>query len=322
MRDVARAAGVSVMTVSRVVNADPTVRDDTRARVKAVIAQLGYRRNSMARSLRPNQSTGLIGLIVANLANPFYSQLAVAVEKRVRESGYALIVANTSEDAEREGALVDDLLSRGVDGLLLVPVDEQHEYLAAEVERGTSVVFVTRPPTDLAVDAAFVDDFGGARAGVGALLGRGHTRIGFLGHAAMAHTAGERLRGYRAACAAADVAVDAALVRSDLASVDDAAAAAAELLGTSEPPTALFTTNNRLTVGALRAIRRLGADVGLVGFDDVEFADLTDVPFTVVSYDAEALGEAAADLITSRIEGRQGPPQRRIISTQLVERGR
>lgn len=322
MRDVARMAGVSVMTVSRVVNGDATVTAPTRSRVEEAIGALGYRRNSLARGLRPNQSTGLIGLLVANLANPFYGQLAVAVERRVRALDCALIVANTNEDADQERQQIEDLLSRGVDGLLVVPTGEDYGYLAPELGRGTSVVFITRPARGLGVDAVFLDDIGGARAGVAHLAAEGHERIAFLGHPMRTHTARERLRGYREALEQAGVAADEqALVRGDLASAEAAEHAALELFALQAPPTALFTTNNRLTVGAMRAARRRGHRVALVGFDPVDFADLTDVPFTVVGYDAERLGQTAADLITSRIAGESGPPRRRIIPTHLEHFG-
>jgi len=321
MRDVARLAGVSTMTVSRVVNSGQPVTDATRERVLHAIERLGYRPNSLARGLRPNQATGLVGLLVANLANPFYSQLAVAVEHRARADGYAVIVANTSEDPGRERELVDDLLGRRVDGLLIVPTGDDHRYLAPEIERGTAVVFLSRPPQGLDVDSAVVDDYQGARDGVAALLAEGHRRVGYLGHPGHIWTARQRMRGYRDALTAAGLPVDDALVREGLTDAHAAQRAAAELLGHAEPPTALFTTNNRVTIGALRTLRRLGREVDLVGFDDFDFADLLDQSFTVVNYDAEELGRAGAELLATRIAGHTGPPRSRVVSTRLIRRG-
>jgi len=321
LRDVARAAGVSPMTVSRVVSGKVPVSDPTRTRVLAAIEALGYRRNHIARSLRPSHSSALLGLVITNMANPFYSVIADAVERAARRRGFGLIMGNTDEDPSRERELIEDLLSRRVDGLLVVPVDADASYLAAELDGGTKVVFLGRPAGSAPANVVLVDDFGGAHAGVAQLVAEGHRRIGFIGNPPRVYTAAERLRGFLAVCREAGIAVDERLIRSGCQDAAAAEAAAAELLALPDPPTALFTANNRNSVGALRAIRSAGRPVALVGFDDFELADMIELPFTVVAYDAEEMGRLATDLLIDRIASERHPPQRLVVRTRLLRRG-
>ena len=179
MKDVAQAAGVSLKTVSRVVNGEPGVGAETARRVTESISWLGFRRNDLARSLRRSSAT--LGLIIDDLANPFYSAIARSVEDMARRQGYVVITASSEESAERERELVATLLSRQVEGLLLVPAAREHDYLRRELSLGTEVVFLDRPPGGIDADVVLIDNAGGARAGVEHLLAQGHRRIGLLG---------------------------------------------------------------------------------------------------------------------------------------------
>jgi LacI family transcriptional regulator len=321
MRDVAEAAGVSMMTVSRVVNGDARVAQPTKARVQAAIDALGYRRNDIARSLRPGHSSALLGLIITNIVNPFYSVIALAVEQAARKRGFGLIVGNTDEDINRERELVDELLIRRVDGLLIVPAGGDHSYLTAELARGVNVVFLGRPPGRVRADVVLVDDYGGARDGGLHLISQGHRRIGFVGNQQGVYTAARRLRGFRAALKQAGLSLPESLARSGSQDVAAGQAAAEELLRLPDPPTALFASNNRNSIGALRAIRAVGRPVGLVGFDDFELADMIEAPFTVVAYDSDEMGRIATDLLVDRIQGDRAPPRRIVVPTRLVARG-
>jgi LacI family transcriptional regulator len=321
LRDVARAAGVSPMTVSRVVSGKASVAEPTRARVLAAIQDLGYRRNHIARSLRPGHSSALLGLVITNVANPFYSVIADAAERAARQRGFRLIMTSTDEDPARERELVEDLLSRQVDGLLVVPVDADASFLAAERDGATKVVFLGRPPQRAPADVVLVDDFGGARAGVTQLIAEGHRRIGFISNQPRVYTAAERLRGFLAACQDAAMPVDERLLRSGCQDAGAAEVAAGELLALPDPPTALFTANNRNTVGALRAIRAARRQVALVGFDDFDLADMIELPFRVVAYDAHEMGRLATNLLIERIAGERHPPRRLVVPTCLQWRG-
>jgi LacI family transcriptional regulator, galactose operon repressor len=322
MRDVASTAGVSLKTVSRVVNGEAGVRGDTAARVQDVIARLGFARNDVARSLRHGRAEAL-GLVIEDVANPFYSTIARAVEDAARRRNHILITGSCEEDADRERQLVLRLLRRSVDALIIVPAGEDHRYLLAEIGAGTPIVFVDRPPRGIEADTVLLDNVGGARTAVEHLLAQGHRRIAFVGDPPELYTAGRRLEGYRAALAGAGVDPGDTLVRTGSHDAAAAERAVRGLLGLAPQtrPSAIFTANNRNTLGALRALREAPEPVALVGFDDFELADLLEVPATVVRHSPEEMGRLAAELAYSRLDGEDELPRRRTIACELVARG-
>jgi LacI family transcriptional regulator len=322
MRDVASTAGVSLKTVSRVVNREAGVKADTAARVEAAIARLGFARNDVARSLRHGRANAL-GLVIEDVANPFYSAIARTVEDAAHARSHILITGSCEEDAERERELVLRLLRRSVDALLIVPAGGDHRYLLPEIGAGTPIVFLDRPPRGVEADTVLLDNEGGARAGTEHLLAHGHERIAFVGDPPTLYTAQERLAGYRAALADAGLEPDDDLVAAGSHDAAAAEQAVRDLLALpkSRRPTALFTANNRNTVGALRALRDAGEAVALVGFDDFELADMLAVPITVVRHDAAEMGRIGAALAYARLDGEEGLPQRRIIPCEVVARG-
>jgi LacI family transcriptional regulator len=322
MRDVASTAGVSLKTVSRVVNGEAGVRADTAARVEAAIARLGFARNDVARSLRHGRANAL-GLVIEDVANPFYSAIARTVEDAAHARSHILITGSCEEDAVRERELVLRLLRRSVDALLIVPAGGDHRYLLPEIGAGTPIVFLDRPPRGIEADTVLLDNLGGARAAVEHLLRQGHRRIAFVGDPPSLYTAGERLAGYRAAFAAAGVVPDDALISAGSHDAASAERAVRDLLAlpANQRPTALFTANNRNTVGALRALRNAPAPIALVGFDDFELADMLAVPITVVRHDAAAMGRIGAELAYARLEGEDALPQKRTIACEVVARG-
>jgi LacI family transcriptional regulator len=320
MVDVARVSGVSLKTVSRVVNDEPGVGPETAARVRKAIASLGYRPNDIARSLRRRQHARTVGLVIEDLRNPFYSTIARAVEELARERRHMVIVGNSDEDPGAERAIVGTLLDRRVSGLLVVPAGRDHSYLEDEVTLGVPVVFMDRPPGNLEADSILIDNVGGARAATEHLLAGGHRRIGVIGDSPTIYTIAERVAGFQEAFGRADLEVDESLLRVGARDVLEAEAAASELLALADPPTAIFATNNRTCVGALRALRGNGtAGVALVGFDDFELADMLSV--TVVRHDPRRMGRRAAELLFARLAGDERPPQRIVLPTELVARG-
>jgi LacI family transcriptional regulator len=322
MRDVASTAGVSVKTVSRVVNGEPGVRAETAERVDAAIARLGFSRNDIASSLRRGRA-GALGLVTEDVANPFYSAVARAVEDSAEARGHLLITGSCEEDPARERQLVLRLLRRLVDALLIVPAGTDHRYLLPELEGGVPIVFLDRPPRGLEADTVLLDNVGGARAGVEHLLAQGHERIAFVGDPPELYTAGERLIGYRAALAGAGVEVVDELVRAGSHYARHAERAVRDLLAlpAGRRPTALFTANNRNTIGALRALRDAPRPIALVGFDDFELADMLAMPVTVVRHAPEDMGRIAAELAYARLDGNDNGPSRRTIPCALVARG-
>ncbi|AZM51346.1 LacI family transcriptional regulator [Streptomyces sp. WAC 01529] len=327
LRDVAERAGVSAMTASRVLRDDPQVLPATRERVRAAAAALGYRPNEVARSLRLGRGTGLVGLVVTNLANPFYSRLALGVDSVLVQDGLKTVIGNTGQDPHAERELVADLVARRVDGIIAVPAGADQRHLAAAAAEGVPVVLASRPPEGFAADCVLVDDFGGAHAATARLLERGHRRIGFLGSPPAVHTGTERLRGYAAALADAGLTADTRLIRQGQTEPREATRAATELLALPEAPTALFCSNNRNTIGVFRAIRAHRAageaEVALAGFDDFELADALGLPLTLVAYDSDELGRAAGRLLASRVRagGSPTPPRHLVLPTSLVEYG-
>jgi LacI family transcriptional regulator len=321
MTDVAQAAGVSLKTVSRVVNDEPKVSTATAERVHDAIERLGYRRNEMARTLREGSITRTLGLVIEDVANPFYSAITRGVEEETRARGFLVIAGSSDEDPERERALVHLLFERRVDGLLVVPAASDHRYLAAELAHGTPIVFIDRPPQRVEADVILLDNLGGARTAVEHLLAHGHRRIAIIADAPQIWTAQERYEGFRRALKAAGVDVEPELVRLGPHDTASAEAAALELLALSQPPTAIFTGNNRVTIGALRALGRGARRIALVGFDDLELAEHVSPPLTVISYDAAELGRRAAELLWQRLSGDRQPPRRVVLPTTLVARG-
>lgn len=321
MTDVAAAAGVSLKTVSRVVNAERGVTPETEARVREAIEQLGFRRNYVAHALRRGQRFRTLGLVIEDVGNPFYSAIARGVEEVMRERGALLITSSSDEDPLRERELSLLFCERRVDGLLIVPAADDHRYLLPEMRVGLHVVFIDRPPGNIEADAVLLDNAGGAHAAVEYLLGRGHRRIGMIGNEMTIFTARERWRGFCDALDAAGHEVDDAIVRVGIHDTETAERVAHELLSLSDPPTALFAGNNRVSIGVLRALAAHGADVEVVGFDDLELAELLARPFTAVSYDPADLGRKAAELLGERLDGDTSPPRRVTVPTTLVVRG-
>lgn len=322
LRDVAEAAQVSPMTASRALRDDRGVSAATRDRVRETAARMGYLRNEAARNLRLGRSDGLIGLVVTNLANPFYSELALGVEAAVAERGMRVMLGNTGEDPARERQLVLDFASRRLDGLVVVSASHDHAHLGPDQLRGVPVVLAARPPVKVDLDTVLLDDFAGTRDALSHLIAAGHRRIGFLGLPAASWTGSERYRGYCAALDEAGIPLDPQLAASRQRDVEAARQAADALLDLADPPTAIFGANNRNTIGAYRAVRAREASVALAGFDDFEFADLLEVPLTVVAYDPRELGRQAAVLLCDRITGTARPAagsRRVLVPTHLVE---
>jgi LacI family transcriptional regulator len=325
MRDVGALAGVSLKTVSRVINRDPTVSAEIVDRVHRAVELLGYRPNLAATSLRrADRKTATIGLLLEDVANPFSSALHRAIEDVARERGMLVFAGSSDEDPEREREVLAAFVSHQVDGLIVVSSDHGHGELLLERRRsGLPMVFLDRPGPVPEADSVTVDNRVGACGAVSHLAAHGHRRIAFLGDLHSIWTAAERERGYLDGLAAAGIAVDRAIVRRDIRSGDEALRAVADLLASADPPTALFTSQNLITVGAVRALRGLGVQrrVALVGFDDVQLADLLDPPVSVVAQDPPTAGRTAARLLMARLDGGEGPPQHVVVPTRLVARG-
>lgn len=324
LREVAGLAGVSIKTASRVVNSEPGV---TAAKVEAVrraVAELDYRPHVGASSLRRTDGrTAAVAVLLEDLANPFSAVLHRAIEDVARERGVLLFAGSVDENPERERQLVREFTSRRADALIVVPATNDHHYLDAEVGSDTPVVFVDRPPVGFPADCVMTDNRDGASRAVKHLARRGHERIAFLGDLTGIATARLRYDGYVGALTMAGLSMPSALVVHDLHSEVAAEEAVARLLALPEPPTALFTAQNLISIGAVRTLQRLGAQdrVALVGFDDFPLADLMNPGVTVMAQDPGAIGRRAAEILFARLAGDTSPVATTIVPTTLIERG-
>ncbi|MFD6094627.1 LacI family DNA-binding transcriptional regulator [Oerskovia sp. NPDC060338] len=326
MADVAAVAGVALKTVSRVVNGEPNVAPATQQKVRDAVELLGYRPDLQARSLRYSDRrtrTRTIGLLISSVSNPFGAMLHQGVERVAAPRGVAVFAASLNDDPEVERGMVEAFINRRVDGLILTTVASSQAYLRSEIARGTPAVFVDRAPRGLDGDTIMADNVGGAINGTRHLVTQGHRRIAFLGDLETIETASLRRAGYRQALAEARHDVESALCVMGLRDEAAAHAAVVALLTTPNAPTAIFSSQNLLTIGAVRALQELGMSrkIALVGFDDFDLADLLDPPVTVVAQSPLLSGELAANRVFARLGGNDGPPSAALVPTMLHRRG-
>ena len=327
MKDVATLANVSFKTVSRVVNDEPGVSQSLTDRVHAAVAELGYQPDHGARALRRSgRQATTIGLVHADIANPFMAAVHRAFE-RVAASNDCLILSGTaSEQTERQDELIRAFTGRRVDGLVVVPVGDTASgpsaLLQREIQRGTPVVFIDREP-GIEADVVMSDHRGGAELATQHLIDHGHRDIAFVGSRGHVHSVIERRIGFETVMAASGH------MRPDmvvgLRTPDEAAKAVRELLSRpkDERPTAIFSAQNGLTLGAVRALHAIGLqhEVALVGFDHIDAVDIVNPAITTVPQDADELGRRAGDLLFSRLLEGRTEPVREIVPVKLIPRG-
>jgi LacI family transcriptional regulator len=327
MKNVAMLADVSFKTVSRVVNGEPGVSRQLEERVIAAIAELEYQPDHGARMLRQTaRQSATIGVVHADIANPFMAAVHSAFEAVAASNGYLLLSGTSLEQPERHDELIRAFTGRRVDGLVIIPVgnatDPPSEVLEKEIERGTPVVFIDREP-GLDADVVMSDHRGGGELATHHLLDHGHRRIAFLGSREHVHSVVERRAGFEAVMQRAGASP--AAVISGLRTPDDSAKAIHDLMNKPAPhrPTAIFTAQNGLTLGAVRALHSLGLqhEIALVGFDHIDSADIVDPGITTVPQNAEDVGRRAGELLFSRILDARMTSMREIVPVILVPRG-
>ncbi len=320
MRDVARAAGVSLATVSYVVNEGPRpVSERSRRRVRTAIRELGY-------EVRPKRAATLtIGVVVPDATNTFFSRAVAGIQSALVAGGHHGLVASSADDADRELELVRLMLRCRVDGLVITPTAD----LSEEVERlpgaGTPVVVMDRGGGTTSLNSVTMNNYDSAFKAVRLLVDSGHRRIALLNGPDRVDTARERLRGYEAALRFAGLPVVPQYVRSVPFRLEAGAEATRELLALDTPPGAIFSSSVVLTAGALTALRERGLrwpdDVAIVGFGDAVWAPMMTPPLTVVEQPAERIGEMAAQLLLATL--RQGGPrtgQQVVLESRIVLR--
>ena len=307
MSDVAALADVSLKSVSRVINAEPHVSADLDARVRRAIAELDYRPDRRARDLAAKPSSGrLIGFVQGDAANPWFAAVHRGLEDTTREWGAVVVSGSTDANPAREMQLVETLIEFRVDGIVVAAAEGSDDLLRREIEHGTPVVCVDRQLTDVRCDVVVCDNRDGVRAAVTHLREIGHRRIAFLGGNQAIWTARERLSGYRQALEATGLASNPDLEIVDVDQDDHAAEATRRLLGAASPPTAIFTAQDRITMGAISALHALQRqhDVALFGFDEIPFSEQLDPSISVVAQHPYEMGCRAGQLLLDRLSDR------------------
>jgi LacI family transcriptional regulator len=323
--DVAREAGVSTMTVSRVINDRDDVSTTTRQRVLDAVERLGYRPSGIARGLA-TRHTGTLGLVVPDIANPFFAEVARGVEQVAYARGYNVFLCNTDEDPFRELDVLGSLEEKRVDGIVLCSSRLTGEDLQMVVGAYPAVVLVNRRASwpGQQVSAVLVDDVMGGHLAVAHLLDRGHRMIGFLSGPAGSHSGQERLAGYVAEMASVGLAPEQGWVEPGAPTAEQGCAAALRLLRSHPELTALICYNDLVAVGVLRACRELGrrvpGDLALVGFDDIPAAALVTPALTTCRIPRHELGAKAMGLLLDQICGETVPGGEVVLEPELVVR--
>jgi len=323
MRDVAERAGVSVTTVSHVINETRPVSDELRQRVLSAIEELGYQPNVLARSLRRGK-THTIGVIVPDSVNPFFAEVARGIEDASFEHGYNVILCNSDGDLDKELLYTNVLAEKQVDGILFVAAGVSTENIRALQARRMPLVVVDRKIPGVSVDEVLTDNARGGYLAARHLLDLGHRRIGCITGPSDVTPSAERVTGYRRALEEAGIPVDKTLIVKGDFQYESGHQATCQLLSTDDPPTAVFACNDLMAIGTISAAVELGrkvpVDLSVVGFDDVRLASFTNPSLTTVVQPKYEMGVLAATMLLERIRDHNIPPRRQLLDVSLLVR--
>jgi LacI family transcriptional regulator len=316
MLDVAAAAGVSVATVSAVVNGTAPVSQALRGRIESAISEIGYKRNAIARSLKMG-TTKTIGLVVADITNPFFTDVVSVIQDVLHRAGYAVMLCCTDEDPKMQEEQIALLIDRMVDGLIIAPAGNDDHLRQLVSGANMPVVLIDRLCHDLEADAVVLDNQHAVETATNYLINLGHRSIGYISGSLDTSTGRDRLAGYRAALEAAAIDYRDDLVRIGNFREKDAYKAAMQLLTRPDRPSAIFSANNLMVIGVMKAIRDIGLscpeDISVASFDDFPWADVFQPHLTTIAQPVEAIGEQAAELLLDRIADKSERAPRRIV---------
>ncbi len=325
VRDVAEAASVSVGTVSNVLNRPERVSADTVERVRNAIDRLGYVRNDAARQLRAGRSRS-VGLIVRDVRNPFFTDVARGAERAAAEAGLTVLLANSDEADDREAAYLDLFEEQRVLGVLISPVADDLPRLVRLHERGTRVVLVDRNSPDPRFSSVAVDDVAGGRLALAHLAESGRRRVAFVGGPQSIRQVAERLEGARRE-AASRTDVTLSTIPTNSLTVLAGRAAGEQILAmpAADRPDAVFAANDLVAMGVLQALSMQGnvlvpRDIALIGYDDIDFALAAVVPLTSVRQPSELLGQTAMELLLRESDEDDFTPEQLIFQPELIVR--
>jgi len=321
IKDVAKEAGVSPTTVSYVINGTRLVSKETQAKVLQAIEKLGYRPNTIARSLR-SKKTYTVGLIVCDLKNPFFAEVLQGIEEQLNEKGYTLLVIDTNYDAKEEERAIEALLSRQVDGAIAVLGGEGNRNLRMFRERNIPLVLLDkRAQGEEWADTVLVDNRGGSRRLVEYIFSLGYRRVGIIAGPLTTTTGRERLEGYLEALQSFSISRDDRLIKIGDFRRESGYRIALDFLSSPSPPEVIYACNNLMCLGAMEAIREKGIrvpeEIGIAVFDDLPWFQFTDPPLTAISQPSFHLGETAARLLLERMRGRRKKRKEVVLDVHL-----
>jgi len=321
--DVAKEAGVSIATVSKVINQTGRISDKTRAHVNKVMERLDYQPSVVASALT-GKSTYTIGLLIPDLANPFFAEIARSVEDRGSELGFNLVICNTDNEPNKGIQYISLLKQKRVDGIIIA-TGLQNELMKGLTGQGIPLALIAREMPMLAVDTVLVDDYMGGYLATSHLIRLGHRRIAIIAEDLELMSSKERVRGYRYALEEAGIAAEERFVtESELFTLEGGKEQTRKLLEQPDGPTAIFACNDLLAIGVMQAARELGVnvpnDLSVVGFDNTILATITDPPLTTVAQPIQDIGRQVIDLLVQEINRQKTSKQRIILVPNLVVR--
>ena len=321
LKDVAALAGVSIKTASRALAGEPGVNVQTLATIKSAAEKLDYRPNRLAQQLRGGHATHAMALLIGELHNPFYSEVAAGVESVLRPHGFDIFIASTNEDVDTEKHLIENFIERSVEGIFILPASQDHFYLENERRRGTPIVFLDRPPVNVLADSVTLDNRKATRDAIEYLFNEGHENIAVLADAENVWTARERITGVRDAYIGKKIQINESLIINGVTAPDAILETLTQLLALPKDraPTAILALNNQITIGVISALQKLKKPLGLVGFDDFDLAEVLST--TVVRHSPFELGRQGALLALDRLENPNRKPSHIVMQAELVDRG-
>jgi len=325
MNEVAKKAGVSIATVSRVLNNSSSVNQATRVKILKAIKELKYQPSRVAKRLRSKSASGnLLGILIPDIQNPFYVDVLRGIEDVAYNNNYAIIMCNFGQDEKKEKLYLEILQSEGIDGLIAAPAREDDPQLIKMVKDGLPVVCVDRGLTEIDIDVVLVNNVEGAFKAVDHLIKTGYKRVAYISGLPAIPSSRLREKGYREALAANNVQFDQNFVKYGDSKHESGVKLCEELLNMPIPPDAIFTGNNLITLGALETIHKKGLnipkDIAIIGFDDMYWSNSLNPPLTAVRQPAYEIGKRAGELLIQRINEPQRSCIQMILNAELMVR--
>ncbi|WP_423128301.1 LacI family DNA-binding transcriptional regulator [Gaoshiqia sp. Z1-71] len=325
MNEVAKRAGVSIATVSRVLNNSNSVNEETRLKILKAIKELKYQPSRVAKRLRSKGGPGnLLGVLIPDIQNPFYVDVLRGIEDIAYKNNYVIIVCNFSQDEKKEAMYLDILESEAIDGLIAAPASEEDVRVKKMVKNGLPVVCVDRGLNGIDVDVVWVNNDAGAFAAVDYLAKAGYKRIAHIAGLTTIPSSRLREQGYRRALEENKLPFDPQLLVHGNSTYESGVELAEKLFDLDTPPDALFTGNNLITLGALETIHkrklRIPQEIGIIGFDDMNWSNSLNPPLTAVRQPAYEIGQRAGELLIQRIRDPKRTPIQMTLNSELMVR--